>query len=173
MVNVFVVDLVVWFQNNIYLDDFVIVKMDIFEDEEEVLMMKLVYIEVVEWIDKYYIIFFENQYYKLQIIFEVYGFQIFGWDDVNEIFSDFNDVNLVKVLFGVGFVKRDCRFLNFLDMFVLFLYVKDLLVKFLCVLKMLVVYNSDIEERLDVGVFLLYDLIVMYGDLVEDFFLKF
>lgn len=60
MVNVFVVDLVVWFQNNIYLDDFVIVKMDIFEDEEEVLMMKLVYIEVVEWIDKYYIIFFEN-----------------------------------------------------------------------------------------------------------------
>lgn len=147
--------------------------MDIFEDEEEVLMMKLVYIEVVEWIDKYYIIFFENQYYKLQIIFEVYGFQIFGWDEVNEIFSDFNDVNLVKVLFGVGFVKRDCRFLNFLDMFVLFLYVKDLLVKFLCVLKMLVVYNSDIEERLDVGVFLLYDLIVMYGDLVEDFFLKF
>lgn len=142
--------------------------MDIFEDEEEVLMMKLVYIEVVEWIDKYYIIFFENQYYKLQIIFEVYGFQIFGWDEVNEIFSDFNDVNLVKVLFGVGFVKRDCRFLNFLDMFVLFLYVKDLLVKFLCVLKMLVVYNS-----LDVGVFLLYDLIVMYGDLVEDFFLKF
>lgn len=173
MVNVFVVDLVVWFQNNIYLDDFVIVKMDIFEDEEEVLMMKLVYIEVVEWIDKYYIIFFENQYYKLQIIFEVYGFQIFGWDEVNEIFSDFNDVNLVKVLFGVGFVKRDCRFLNFLDMFVLFLYVKDLLVKFLCVLKMLVVYNSYIEERLDVGVFLLYDLIVMYGDLVEDFFLKF
>lgn len=147
--------------------------MDIFEDEEEVLMMKLVYIEVVEWIDKYYIIFFENQYYKLQIIFEVYGFQIFGWDEVNEIFSDFNDVNLVKVLFGVGFVKRDCRFLNFLDMFVLFLYVKDLLVKFLCVLKMLVVYNSYIEERLDVGVFLLYDLIVMYGDLVEDFFLKF
>lgn len=147
--------------------------MDIFEDEEEVLMMKLVYIEVVEWIDKYYIIFFENQYYKLQIIFEVYGFQIFGWDEVNEIFSDFNDVNLVKVLFGVGFVKRDCRFLNFLDMFVLFLYVKDLLVKFLCVLKMLVVYNSDIDERLDVGVFLLYDLIVMYGDLVEDFFLKF
>lgn len=147
--------------------------MDIFEDEEEVLMMKLVYIEVVEWIDKYYIIFFENQYYKLQIIFEVYGFQIFGWDEVNEIFSDFNDVNLVKVLFGVGFVKRDCRFLNFLDMFVLFLYVKDLLVKFLCVLKMLVVYNSDIEERLDIGVFLLYDLIVMYGDLVEDFFLKF
>lgn len=147
--------------------------MDIFEDEEEVLMMKLVYIEVVEWIDKYYIIFFENQYYKLQIIFEVYGFWIFGWDEVNEIFSDFNDVNLVKVLFGVGFVKRDCRFLNFLDMFVLFLYVKDLLVKFLCVLKMLVVYNSDIEERLDVGVFLLYDLIVMYGDLVEDFFLKF
>lgn len=60
MVNVFVVDLVVWFQNNIYLDDFVIVKMDIFEDDEEVLMMKLVYIEVVEWIDKYYIIFFEN-----------------------------------------------------------------------------------------------------------------
>lgn len=60
MVNVFVVDLVVWFQNNIYLEDFVIVKMDIFEDEEEVLMMKLVYIEVVEWIDKYYIIFFEN-----------------------------------------------------------------------------------------------------------------
>lgn len=60
MVNVFVVDLVVWFQNNIYLDDFVIVKMDIFEDEEEVLMMKLFYIEVVEWIDKYYIIFFEN-----------------------------------------------------------------------------------------------------------------
>lgn len=60
MVNVFVVDLVVWFQNNIYLDDFVIVKVDIFEDEEEVLMMKLVYIEVVEWIDKYYIIFFEN-----------------------------------------------------------------------------------------------------------------
>lgn len=173
MVNVFVVDLVVWFQNNIYLDDFVIVKMDIFEDEEEVLMMKLVYIEVVEWIDKYYIIFFENQYYKLQIIFEVYGFQIFGWDDVNEIFSDFNDVNLVKVLFGVGFVKRDCRFLNFLDMFVLFLYVKDLLVKFLCVLKMLVVYNSDIDERLDIGVFLLYDLIVIYGDLVEDFFLKF
>lgn len=147
--------------------------MDIFEDEEEVLMMKLVYIEVVEWIDKYYIIFFENQYYKLQIIFEVYGFQIFGWDEVNEIFSDFNDVNLVKVLFGVGFVKRDCRFLNFLDMFVLFLYVKELLVKFLCVLKMLVVYNSYIEERLDVGVFLLYDLIVMYGDLVEDFFLKF
>lgn len=147
--------------------------MDIFEDEEEVLMMKLVYIEVVEWIDKYYIIFFENQYYKLQIIFEVYGFQIFGWDEVNEIFSDFNDVNLVKVLFGVGFVKKDCRFLNFIDMFVLFLYVKDLLVKFLCVLKMLVVYNSDIEERLDVGVFLLYDLIVMYGDLVEDFFLKF
>lgn len=147
--------------------------MDIFEDEEEVLMMKLVYIEVVEWIDKYYIIFFENQYYKLQIIFEVYGFQIFGWDEVNEIFSDFNDVNLVKVLFGVGFVKRDCRFLNFLDMFVLFLYVKDLLVKFLCVLKMLVVYNSDIDERLDIGVFLLYDLIVMYGDLVEDFFLKF
>lgn len=92
---------------------------------------------------------------------------------MNEIFSDFNDVNLVKVLFGVGFVKRDCRFLNFLDMFVLFLYVKDLLVKFLCVLKMLVVYNSDIDERLDVGVFLLYDLIVMYGDLVEDFFLKF
>lgn len=147
--------------------------MDIFEDEEEVLMMKLVYIEVVEWIDKYYIIFFENQYYKLQIIFEVYGFQIFGWDEVNEIFSDFNDVNLVKVLFGVGFVKKDCRFLNFIDMFVLFLYVKDLLVKFLCVLKMLVVYNSDIDERLDVGVFLLYDLIVMYGDLVEDFFLKF
>lgn len=147
--------------------------MDIFVDEEEVLMIKLVYIEVVEWIDKYYIIFFENQYYKLQIIFEVYGFQIFGWDEVNEIFSDFNDVNLVKVLFGVGFVKRDCRFLNFLDMFVLFLYVKDLLVKFLCVLKMLVVYNSYIEERLDVGVFLLYDLIVMYGDLVEDFFLKF
>lgn len=147
--------------------------MDIFVDEEEVLMMKLVYIEVVEWIDKYYIIFFENQYYKLQIIFEVYGFQIFGWDEVNEIFSDFNDVNLVKVLFGVGFVKRDCRFLNFLDMFVLFLYVKELLVKFLCVLKMLVVYNSYIEERLDVGVFLLYDLIVMYGDLVEDFFLKF
>lgn len=147
--------------------------MDIFEDEEEVLMMKLVYIEVVEWIDKYYIIFFENQYYKLQIIFEVYGFQIFGWDEVNEIFSDFDDVNLVKVFFGVGFVKRDCRFFNFIDMFVLFLYVKDLLVKFLCVLKMLVVYNSDIEERLDVGVFLLYDLIVMYGDLVEDFFLKF
>lgn len=147
--------------------------MDIFEDEEEVLMMKLVYIEVVEWIDKYYIIFFENQYYKLQIIFEVYGFQIFGWNEVNEIFSDFNDVNLVKVLFGVGFVKRDCRFFNFIDMFVLFLYVKDLLVKFLCVLKMLVVYISDIDERLDVGVFLLYDLIVMYGDLVEDFFLKF
>lgn len=92
---------------------------------------------------------------------------------MNEIFSDFNDVNLVKVLFGVGFVKEDCRFFNFIDIFVLFLYVKDLLVKFLCVLKMLVVYNSDIDERLDVGVFLLYDLIVMYGDLVEDFFLKF
>lgn len=173
MVNVPVVDLAAWLQNNTHPDDFVIVKMDIPEDEEEALMTKLVHTEAVEWIDKYYTTFPENQHHKLQTISEVYGLQIFGWDDVNETFSDFNDVNPVKVPPGAGFVKRDCRSSNSTDMFALFLYVKDLSVKSLRALKMLAAYNSDTDERLDIGVFLPYDLIVTYGDLAEDLFLKF
>lgn len=173
MVTVPVVDLAAWLQNNTHPDDFVVVKMDIPEDEEQALMTKLVHTEAVEWIDKYYTTFPENQHHKLQTISEVYGLQIFGWDEMNETFSDFNDVNPVKVPPGAGFVKKDCRSSNSTDMFALFLYVKDLSVKSLRALKILVAYNSETDERLDVGVFLPYDLFVTYGNLAEDLFLKF
>lgn len=168
-----VVDFALWLQNNTHPDDFVIVKMDVPNDEEEALMKKLVHTEAVEWIDKYYTTFPENQLNKLQAISELYGLQIFGWDEQNETFSDFEDVNPLKVPPGAGFVKRDCKSSNSSDSFGLFLYLNDVSVRSIRTLSMLVDYKSDLEKKLNAGIFVSYDLILSNRDLVESLFLKF
>ncbi|XP_061178292.1 uncharacterized protein LOC133186919 [Saccostrea echinata] len=173
MVTLPVVDIAAWLQNNTHPDDFVIVKMDIPDDEEEALMFKLVHTEAVEWIDKYYTTFPEKQHHKLQQISELYGLQIFGWDEKNESFSDFNDVNPLKVPPGAGFMKEDCKSTNSSEIFALFLYVRDISLKSLHALKMLRGFEIEKKEKPNAGLFLPYDLFLSNRELAEHLFTVF
>jgi hypothetical protein len=165
-----VVDIGAWLQNNTHPDDYVIVKMDVLGDEEEALMKKLVHMEAVEWIDKYYTTFPEKQLHKLRDISKKYGLAVFGWNERNETFSDFNDVNPLNVPPGASFVKEDCKSTNSSEIFALYFYTNDVSSSAIRALKMLRGYGGNKEMKLNAGLFLPYDLIILYPELTESLF---
>ncbi|XP_048746404.2 uncharacterized protein LOC125658970 [Ostrea edulis] len=165
-----VVDIGAWLQNNTHPDDFVIVKMDVPDDEEEALVKKLVHMEAVEWIDKYYTTFPEKQLDKLRNISEKYGLPIFGWDERNETFSDFNYVNPMNVPPGASFVKEDCKSTNSSEIFALYFYTTDMSLNTIRALKILRGYGGEKEGKLNAGLFLPFELIISNRELTESLF---